>query len=676
MTHASHPAVGRFTRCLAAAVLVAAPWLPALAQQAPAPLLHTMFQDHAVLQRDQPLRVWGLAPPGETVRIELAGRSASARAGADGRWQAALPALEAGGPHTLVASAGKAQQTVSDLLVGDVWLCSGQSNMELQVWRSLDARAEIASAGNDRIRLLTVPQVSEVSAQATFSRPVQWRPVDSESVRDFSAACYFYARELQKTVDVPMGLVNAAWGGSRIEPWIGAPTLRTLGRLDGELDVLERFAVDPAAAVAQWGRLWQDWWSGRPGVSAGDAPWDAATQAAGNWRQAPAALGAWERWGVPELAEFNGMVWYRTTVELTAAQAAQDAVLALGPADEIDMTWVNGQGVGSTYGAGSGREYTLPAGLLREGGNEVVVNVLDTYRDGGLAGPATLHALVLADGTRVPLAQGWEYRIVPREAGNPPRAPWQSAAGLSTLYNGMIAPLGHYGLRGALWYQGESNTGEPDEYADLLRALRDDWRARFSPDLPLLVVQLAGFGMPNSAPVESGWADLREVQRAVAAEDARTGLVVAIDIGDRYDIHPTNKQELGRRLARVARHVVYGEAIAPSGPVPTGASRNGDAVVVAFGDVEGTLVAYGADAPLGFELCTDAPGSCRFARAELWHNRVTLRTSHAHEATRVRYCWADSPVCTLFDRNDSGPGMPAGPFEIPLSPMAEDDHAR
>src|SRR5690606_21436524 len=219
MTHASHPAVGRFTRCLAAAVLVAAPWLPALAQQAPAPLLHTMFQDHAVLQRDQPLRVWGLAPPGETVRIELAGRSASARAGADGRWQAALLALEAGGPHTLVASAGKAQQTVSDLLVGDVWLCSGQSNMELQVWRSLDARAEIASAGNDRIRLLTVPQVSEVSAQATFSRPVQWRPVDSESVRDFSAACYFYARELQKTVDVPMGLVNAAWGGSRIEPW-------------------------------------------------------------------------------------------------------------------------------------------------------------------------------------------------------------------------------------------------------------------------------------------------------------------------------------------------------------------------------------------------------------------------------------------------------------------------
>ena len=640
------------------------------AEPAPA-LLHPMFSDRAVLQRDRPIRVYGLASPGEAVRVELAGRRARARAGADGHWEATLPALAAGGPHELVVEAGARTQRARDLLVGDVWLCSGQSNMELQVWRSLDARAEIAGAGNDRIRLLTVPQVSAVTPQWSFSEPVAWQAVDSESVRDFSAACYFFARELQKQVDVPMGLVEAAWGGSRIQAWTSGPALRTLGGYDGELDVLARYAADPVQAVAAWGELWQQWWRDRPGVPADDRPWDG--DAAGDgWHDAPAQLGAWERWGVPELADFNGMVWYRTTVELDAAQAAQGATLLLGPADEIDMTWVNGVGVGSTYGAGAGREYALPPGLLREGSNTVVVNVLDTYRDGGLAGPASAHALRLADGSRVEPDGGWRYRVVPPELGTPPRAPWQSAAGLSTLYNGMIAPIGRYDLRGALWYQGESNTFEHARYADLLRALRGDWRTRFGADLPLLVAQLANYGAAPTAPSESDWASLREAQRAVAAEDPRTGLVVTIDIGDRYDIHPTNKQELGRRFARVARNVAYGEALPPSGPVATAVSRSGDAVVVEFGDVTDALVAYGADGPIGFELCADEVGSCRYAQASIRFDRVTLAAPGAHAATRVRYCWADSPVCTLFD----GAGLPAGPFELPIPPMIDDDHAR
>ena len=634
------------------------------------PLLHAMFQDHAVVQRDQPLRVWGQAEPGAQVRVSLAGKRASARAEADGRWEAQLPAMKAGGPHVLDVAAGDRSQRVSDVLVGDVWLCSGQSNMELQVWRSLDARAEIAGAGNDRIRLLTVPQVSDVVPQRTFSEDVRWEPVNPDSVREFSAACYFFARELQKTVDVPMGLIDAAWGGSRIQAWTSGEALRTLGTYDGELDVLARYADDAVAAVGDWGALWQRWWAQQPVNGEGDRPWEGG--APGDWRDAPAQLGAWERWGVPELAEFNGMVWYRTGVQLSADQAAQDAVLLLGPADEIDMTWVNGRGVGSTYGAGAGREYALPPGLLRAGDNTIVVNVLDTYRDGGLAGPASAHSLRMADGSSVPLDGGWEYRVVPPEAGTPPRAPWQSAAGLSTLYNGMIAPIGRYGLRGALWYQGESNTFEHDRYADLLRALRSDWRARFGEGLPLLVAQLANYGAAPTSPTESDWAATREAQRAVAAENAATGLVVAIDIGDRYDIHPTNKQELGRRFARVARHVVYGEALPASGPVPMAVRRNGEAVVVEFGDVTDGLVAYGADRPIGFELCGADAGSCRYAQAQVRSNRVSLNAPAAHAATRVRYCWADSPVCTLFD----GAGLPAGPFELPVSPLIDDDHAR
>lgn len=624
------------------------------------PLLHPLFQDHAVLQRDVPLRVWGQARSGEAVSVSFARRTVTTRADAEGRWSARLSPVAAGGPYELVARAGQVTQRVRDVHMGDVWLCSGQSNMELPVWRALDASSEIASGAYPRIRLFTVPQAAAVTPQASFAAATAWKPASPESVRDFSAACLYFARELQKTTDVPMGLIQAAWGGSRIEAWIGASALRAAGGRNQALDVLATYADDPAAALAQWGRQWERWWTTRPDAVAGDLPWQARARA-GDWRDAPASLGAWERWNVAALADYNGMVWYRTQITLTAAQAAATATLELAPADETDMTWVNGVAVGSRYGAGEPRRYPLPAGLLKPGINTVVVNVLDTYRDGGLAGPADANALRLADGTRVVLDTPWQYRIAPSEA-SPPGAPWQAATGLTTLYNGMIAPLHDYGVRGMLWYQGESNTGEAAAYGALLRLLRDDWRRRFGPRTPFLVVQLAGYGMPPSTPVESGWAQLRDVQRQVAAEDPRSGLVVTIDIGDAYDIHPPNKQELGRRLARLARHVVYGErTLAPSGPVARAVSRTPDGVGIAFDDVTGTLATTGSDHPIGFELC-DAAQRCRYADARIEARKVVLRGPAVADATRVRYCWADGPVCTLRDTA----GLPAGPFELPV----------
>jgi len=644
--------------------LLLAAMAPFAARAADAPLLHEMFQDHAVLQRDRPIPVWGRAQPDADVTVSLAGKRVQARADAQGRWRAELPALRAGGPYTLTAHSGGATQTASDVLVGDVWLCSGQSNMELQVKRTLNSRAEIQDADNDRIRLLKVGLKESVAPREHFELPVRWQKTTPADVPEFSAACYYFARELQKSVDVPMGLVNSSWGGSRIEAWIGAESLRRLGGYDDALDVLAQYADDPLAAAANWGEVWARWWRGRPGVAPGDEPWR-ADYAPGKsapdeaWRAAPRELGAWEGWGVPELAEFNGMLWYRTTLGLSAAQAAQDAVLELGTVDEVDMTWVNGRGVGSAY-IGEPRKYPLPRGLLHEGDNTLVVNVLDTYVFGGITGPSSSRVLRFADGTSIPLDGHWQYRIVPDTVGTPPLAPWMSASGKTTLFNGMVAPLVGYGLRGALWYQGESNTGQPAAYRDLLRAYRDDLRAHFGKDLPLFVVQLANFGPAPTRPTESGWAELREVQREVAAEDPRTGLAVAIDIGDRYDIHPANKQELGRRLARAARRVVYGEKIAETGPVPLSAKREGDAVVVAFGDVAGKLVAYGYDKPIGFELCGSGPGSCRYADAEIrGAGEVVLRAPVANP-TRVRHAWADSPIVTLFD----GDGLPAGPFEL------------
>ncbi|HBZ48521.1 MAG TPA: 9-O-acetylesterase, partial [Stenotrophomonas sp.] len=258
----------------------------------------------------------------------------------------------------------------------------------------------------------------------------------------------------------------------------------------------------------------------------------------------------------------------------------------------------------------------------------------------------------------------WWYRAAP---GDPttPVAPWHAASGLSTLYNGMIAPLGSYGLRGMLWYQGESNTGDGAAYADRLRTLRDDWRRQFGAEMPLLVVQLAGYGQPPVAPVESGWAQVREAQRRVAAEDPHSGLALAIDIGDAYDIHPPNKQELGRRLARVARHVVHGEqALAASGPTASRVSRTRVEVRISFDDVTGTLVATGANGPIGFELCDAEAKHCTYADATLDGNAVVLNSLQAGTAASVRYCWADGPVCTLRDSS----GAPAGPFELSLTP--------
>ena len=235
---------------------------------------------------------------------------------------------------------------------------------------------------------------------------------------------------------------------------------------------------------------------------------------------------------------------------------------------------------------------------------------------------------------------------------------------MTTIYNAMIAPLGAYGVRGAVWYQGESNTEEADSYEGLLTGLMADWRRQFGGPLSFLVVQLPNYGPQPVAPGESGWATVREAERQAVAHDPHAGLAVTIDVGEAHNLHPTDKQDVGRRLARAARHVIYGEAIVPSGPVPLQARRNGAVVVVQFGDIETGLVAYSHDTPIGFELCATAPGTCRYVEASIAKTQVRLNVPDGMSPSRVRYCWADSPVCTLYDRS----GLPAGPFELQITP--------
>lgn len=644
-------------------------------------LLAPIFQDHAVLQRDAPIRLYGHTDAGASLQIRLGARTLQVESDAEGDWRAELPALPAGGPHALEVQSGSRVQRIEDVLVGEVWLCSGQSNMVLPVRRSLDADSEIAQAQDDRIRLLTLPESASIEPARGFARPLAWQLTRPDTVGEFSAACYYFARELQKQIDVPIGLIVAAWGGSRIQAWIPVDGLDRLQGHADDLAALRRYADEPSAGAARWGDRWTQWWQQNSSHGAQDRPWRLDYREGADWADAPAELGAWERWGVPELAAYDGMLWYRTALRLTAAQARQPAVLELGPADETDVTWVNGRVVGSLYGPGEQRRYAVPAGLLRAGENLIAVNVLDTWRDGGLAGPAGAHALQLANGQRVPLTRAWRWRMA-HASSAPPRAPWQSAAGLSTLYNGMIAPLGAYGLRGVVWYQGESNIFEATQYAPALEALIADWRQQFGAPLAWLTVQLAGFGAPPTAPGESGWAELREVQRRRGVDDPHYGLASAIDLGDRYDIHPPNKQELGRRLALVARHQVYGETdLTSAAPEPVRAWREDGQVVLQFDGGGARLLSYGSEHPVGFELCDAAESQespsgvsveavrgrrCRYAQAQLDGSRLRLDAPNAATATHVRHAWADNPVITLFDRS----GLPVLPFELPISPDA------
>lgn len=619
------------------------------------PLLSPMFQDHAVLQRDRPIRVWGQAPAGASVAVDLSGQAVTAVADSEGRWSAALPPRAAGGALVLTARTGDQVQSVGDLVMGDVWLCSGQSNMELPLRRGMNGESETGGAADPDIRLLQTGRTSRPTPTHALPPEAAWRVASPQSASDFSAACFFMGRNIKKTTGVPVGLIDATWGGSIIQDWISRPALRALGGYDEGLDVLAEYGRSQAAGMAKWSAQLERW---AAGIDPQGAAWrrpDFDDQA---WATLPAE-GFWE--GVPALVGFDGVVWLRAEVTLTKAQAAQGATLALGPVDDIDTTFVNGVEVGSREGWNRPRDYPLARGVLKAGRNVVALRVIDTGGGGGAWGPAAEKVLKLADGSTVSLGGTWRYRVSAPlgVTGAPPHAPWLGSSGLSTLHNGMIAPLAPFSLRGVAWYQGESNTAEASEYTRLLPAMIADWRQAFGDaELPFLIVQLANFGPQMSGPAESGWAAVRDVQRRVAAADAKVGLASAIDLGDIYDIHPTNKQQVGVRLALLARKLAHGEStLVAAGPAPVSARREGGVVVVAF---DQPLVVHGDARPTGMELCDAA--ACRFVDAEVAGTTVRLNVPAGFTPVKARHAWADSPIVNLYGAQ----ALPATPFELRL----------
>jgi sialate O-acetylesterase len=634
-------------RTALAAIAVLAQAAPAVASEAPGLVLDSLFQDHMVLPRHGAL-VTGRSAPQDLVTVTGFGGSWKGRADKAGRFSVALPDFEPGRSGTVsVASGGGQRLTLGDVLTGDVYLCSGQSNMQLTIMRALNWDVVISNAANPDLRMATVAVDAAPAPRERLANATSWEAALPQTVSKWSAACYFFGRDLQQKVRVPIGLVHASLGGSNITAWLSPGA--SLPDYAKQQELLKLYAADPASASLAFGKEFERWWqaTGGPGK-----PWAAAPTELAAWSAVPDVAKNWEKWGVPALANYDGAMWYGASVQLSEAQAAQAATLELGLIDEIDLSWVNGKPVGLTSGAATSRAYPVPAGALKAGDNTVVVNIVDLWSFGGMYGEQP-RQLRLADGSLVPIRE-WRWQLAPPAQKYPPRAPWDAMAGVSVLHNGMIAPLGRFAFKGTVWYQGESNVGSP--YQGLLARLFKDWRGQFGKDMLFAVVQLANYGARSAQPADSALARLREEQRLAVLNDGNAVLATAVDIGEPGDIHPANKQVVGERLARAVAVRLYGQPGSPSGPMIRSAVGDGQRIVLSFDDVDGELLAYGGRRPIGFEVCTAA--ACQWADAQIEGSRLVI--PDAAGIRKVRYCWADAPTCTLYDKQS---GLPALPFE-------------
>jgi sialate O-acetylesterase len=617
-----------------------------------------VFADHMVLQRDAPLRVWGQAEPGQRVRVQIAGREATAKVGRDGRWQATLAPLKAGGPHRLQVSAGAEQRSLDDVLIGDVWIAAGQSNMEWRLADASNAAAEIAAAGEPRLRHAKMPhRVSLMPLRD--APPLRWDVSSPATAADFSAVAYHFARRVQADVNVPIGILNLSWGGTHVETWTSPRANAT----DPELASVMRAMPADAAAFVQRRR---DLMLERVSRFQGGPPGTGATQEDKTWP----TLNAPQVWETQGLRGLDGQVLLRRHVTLTAAEVAGPATLHAGLVDDCDESFVNGQAVGKTCGWETPRAYALPAGLLRDGDNLIAIRVTDTGGDGGIHGAAAHLRLETSAGAK-PLAGRWQAHVESLQVGEEP-GPNELP---SLLFNGMVQPFTPFAARGVIWYQGETNAPRAARYAQAFPRLIQDWRAQWRQQgqratLPLYFVQLSSYGPRPPLPEGSAFAELRDAQRQALTLPA-TGMAVSIDVGDANDIHPRDKRSVGERLARIALAQTYAKPMPFKGPTLRASRRLPDGQFeLTFADVAGGLATRGGGPLLGFAVAGDDQ---RFAPAQaeiVGRDRVRVRSPAVGKPAAVRYAWGDSPLeANLVD----GTGLPATPWRSDRWPLVTRD---
>ena len=632
-----------------------------LLTKAELPFLHPSFSDHAVLQRKASVPIWGWTEPGEQVVVSLAHQTMLAKADETGRWEVRLGPFNPGGPHRLKV-AGSQTVVVDDVMIGDVWLCSGQSNMEWPVTLSQNPEKEIAAADYPLIRLLTVPK--KVSPVPVKSFEASWQVCSPETIGDFSAVGYYFGRHLHQEINVPIGLIDSTWGGTVAEAWTSGDSLKTLADFRPAVAQVEAWAKSLTESESTYAQALNAWWRNNDPGSAALTHWAATSLDDSSWKRMTLP-GLWED---GELPDFDGIVWFRKTFSIPKTWADQELVLRLARIDDVDTVFVNGRPVGSTYQWNQDRAYRVPADHLVAGENVLAIRVLDTGGGGGVYGAPTDLAIGLSSpesSGAQPLAGWWKYRVSAEKAALQafPYRPGSSPNVASVLYNGMIAPLIPGAIKGATWYQGESNANRPVQYRTLLPTMIRDWRDRFAlGDFPFLIVQLANFMPRLEQPSDPPWAALREAQALTAERDEQTGLAVAIDIGEAGDIHPRNKQEVGRRLALEALRIGYRRELVSSGPRFARMIVSGRSAILEFDSVGSGLAALGGGELTGFSLA-GPDGKFVWAGAQIDGGKVIVSSPEVTEPDAVRYAWANNPECNLGNRE----GLPAIPFRTDRS---------
>ncbi|MGG9961429.1 sialate O-acetylesterase [Ferruginibacter sp. SUN106] len=613
--------------------------------------LPQIVRDSMVLQRDAEISVWGWASANEKVTVSFNNKKYTTKTTVDGKWKIVLGPTKAGGPYNMIIS-GKNKITLNNILIGDVWFCSGQSNMVHQLnIHDVTYANDIATANFPEIRQFWIPTATSLEGPKQNLSSGFWKAAIGEDVRPFSAVAFFFARKIYEEYHIPIGIINASVGGTPIEAWTSEEGLKDFPALISTIkknkDTAYVNGLLRNGLANNVKRTSQD-----KGLT-GSKPWYDITYVPKEWKRI-AVPGYWEDQGIKDL---NGVVWYRKEIDVPASMIGKPAKVFLGRIVDADVVYINGKQVGTTGYMYPQRRYTVPADVLKAGKNIIVVKVINNAGKGGFV-PDKPYCLFAGNDT-VDLKGYWQYKVgevfIPGEGpgGGGIAAQNQPAA----LYNAMVAPVINYTIKGIVWYQGEANSGRGKEYAKLQPAQIFDWRKKWQQgDIPFLYVQLPNFMDANYLPSESQWAELREAQLK-SLSVPNTGMAVGIDLGEWNDIHPDNKKAVGDRLALIADKIVYGKDIVYSGPVFQSASIADKYITLSFTNMGSGLISNDGEELREFAIA-GADKKFVWAKAIIEGDKIIVSSDAVAHPMYVRYAWADNPDVNFYNKE----GLPASPF--------------
>ncbi|WP_337040994.1 sialate O-acetylesterase [Emticicia sp. 17c] len=616
--------------------------------------LPRLISNGMVLQQKASVKVWGWANKNEAVTIQFNHKTYKTIANQEGKWLVTINTPKAGGPYEM-AITGENQLKIKDILIGEVWVCSGQSNMVLPMERVKEKYADIiASTNNPQIRHFFIPTRFNFNTPLEDFSTGKWEAATPENILRFTATGYFFAKDLYEKYHVPIGLINASVGGSPVEAWISEETLRqfpehlAVATQMKDSSYIHEIRKREAAINNEWyARLRRN----DKGMN-GAKKWYENEYDASDW----ATMMLPDFWENQGLKNTNGVVWFRKEINVPASMTGKAAKFFLGRIVDSDSAYVNGQFVGTIGYQYPPRRYEIPKDVLKEGKNTIVVRVINNAGKGGFIKDKTYQIRV--GNEIIDLKGNWQFKL--GTAQEPLAATTFFQYKPVGLYNGMISPLINYGIKGVIWYQGEANTNKPSDYHQLFKTMIQDWRQKWNQgSFPFLFVQLANFMEPADQPSESQWAELREAQRQTL-NMPQTSMAVIIDTGEWNDIHPLNKEDVGKRLALAARKVAYHDKnLVFSGPMYQSMEVKGDKVMLSFTNTGSGLTAKGGG-ELKYFAIAGADKKFVWAKATIKGNKVEVWSDAVSKPMYVRYAWADNPdTANLYNKD----GLPASPFQ-------------